>query len=387
MNNTENKLVKDFQKILKEVCGNGKFALHEPYFSNKEKKLVQKCIDSSYVSSIGEYTKKFELKISKYTQSKYCICVVNGTSALHLALLAINLKVGEEVIVPALSFVATANAIRYCGAEPHFVDIDDKDLGIDPLKLEKWLNKVTILKNKKCFNRKTGKQIRAIIPVHVFGNACSIKKIIKVAKKYHLEVIEDAAESLGTWHEKKHTGTFGKIGIFSFNGNKIITTGGGGAIVTNDKKIAAKIQHLSTQAKVKHLYDISHNEVGYNYRMPNINAALGIAQFEKLNSFLKSKRKLFKLYEKKFKDLKHIELITNKYSNNWLISIKLDKKIDRYRNKILISCNKNGFQIRPTWKLLNKLKIYKESPSSDTFTAENLSKKIISLPSSAFLVK
>ncbi len=382
----QSKIRKNFLSVLKEVCGNGNFALHEPSFNHLEKKKLDECIKSSYVSSVGKFTEIFEEKIKKYTKSKYAVCVVNGTSALHLSLLAINTHKDHEVILPALSFVATANSVLYCGADPHFVDIDPTNLGIDPYKLEKWLSKISKIEKNKCINKKTGKIIKAIIPVHAFGAACSIDKIVKVANKYHLEVIEDSAESLGTWYKNKHTGTFGKLGVFSFNGNKIITTGGGGAIITNNSQLAKKIKHLSTQAKLKHKFNFVHNELGYNYRMPNINASLGVAQIDKLDNFLKNKKKLLNLYKKKFSQFSDVSLITNEYTNNWLINVFLNNKSKNLKNLILNDCNKNGYQIRPVWKLLNTLKHLKKFQSSDTKIAKSISQKLISLPSSSFII-
>lgn len=383
----EIKLRADFLKILKDVCGKGQFGLHEPYFDNSEKINVQQCIKSSYVSSIGQFTNILEKKIIDYTKAKYAVCVVNGTSALHLSLLSLKITNKHEVILPALSFVATANSILYCGADPHFVDIDSSNLGIDPDKLEKWLLKISIIKNKKCFNKRTGKRIKAIIPVHAFGTACSIDKILIVAKKFYLDVIEDAAESLGTWYKKKHTGTFGKLGVLSFNGNKIITTGGGGAIITNNSSLAKKIKHLSTQAKLSHQFKFVHNEIGYNYRMPNINAAIGVAQIKKLDKFLINKKKLFLKYNEKFRTLNNIDILNNQNTNHWLINVSLNKNSKKLKNIILNDCNKAGYQIRPVWKLLNQLKHLKNFQSSETKNAENIAQRLISLPSSAFLIR
>jgi perosamine synthetase len=292
--------------ILKKILGKGHHSLHEPYFCGNEWKYVKKTLDENYVSSIGSFVNKFEDQIKRFTKSKYAIPVVNGTEALHLSLVACGVNSNDEVLVPTITFVGTANAVTYSGATPHFVDSELETLGIDPIKLETYLEKITIKKGKFYFNKKTKRRIKAILPVHIFGNICKIDKILEIAKKYNLVVIEDAAEALGSFFKNKHAGTFGSIGCFSFNGNKILTTGGGGAIITNNKLLAKKIKHLSTTAKINHRWEYIHDEVGYNFRMPNLNAALGSAQIENLNKFLKSKRKLFNKYYDEFK------YITNK---------------------------------------------------------------------------
>ena len=259
------------------IKSNKKIFLHEPNFVGKEKENVLKCIDSTFVSSIGEYVEKFEYDLAKYTGAKYVIAVVNGTAALHIALLLSKVKPNNEVLLPGISFVATANAIKYCGAIPHFVDVEKDTLGIDPIFLRKWLETISFIKKGVCYNKKTNRIIRAIVPVHTFGHPCRIDMIKKVAKDFCLSLIEDAAESLGSFYKRKHTGTFGKFGILSFNGNKIITTGGGGAILTNNKLLAKKVKHITTTSKIKHKWEYIHDEIGYNYRLPNLNAAIGCA--------------------------------------------------------------------------------------------------------------
>jgi len=304
-------LANDIIKSIRKVVGKQKHHLHEPLFCGNEIKYLKKTITTNLVSSIGPFVKKFENQITKFTKSKYAISVVNGTEALHLSLVACGVKNNDEVLVPTITFVGTANAIVYSGGIPHFVDSEFETLGIDPLKLEKYLEEITIKKGKFYFNKKTKKRIKAIIPVHVFGNICKIDKLLKIAKKYNLVVIEDAAEALGSFFKNKHAGTFGLVGCFSFNGNKIITTGGGGAIITNNKSLSKKIRHLSTTAKINHRWEYIHDAVGYNFRMPNINAALGYAQMENLNNFLKSKRKLFLKYCSEFLKSSRIVVIKN----------------------------------------------------------------------------
>jgi perosamine synthetase len=372
--------------IINKILGKGRHTLHEPYFCGNEWKYVKKTLDENYVSSIGSFVNKFGDQIKKITKSKYAIPVVNGTEALHLSLVACGVKSNDEVLVPTITFVGTANAITYSGATPHFVDSELETLGIDPLKLEKYLEKITIKKGKFYFNKKTKKRIKAIMPVHIFGNICQIDKILKIAKKYNLVVIEDAAEALGSFFKHKHAGTFGLLGCFSFNGNKILTTGGGGAIITNNKLLAEKIKHLSTTAKINHRWEYIHNEVGYNFRMPNINAALGSAQIENLSKFLRSKRKLFLRYCKEFSKVNDVKLIKNpefSKSNNWLNTIFIKNSTVKKRNKVLSLAQKNRIFLRPVWKPLHTLKHFNKMPKMNLDTAIKIYESCINLPSSA----
>jgi len=379
-------LAKDIIKSIRKVVGKQKHHLHEPLFFGNEIKYLKKTITTNLVSSMGPFVKKFENQITKFTRSKYTISVVNGTEALHLSLVACGVKNNDEVLVPTITFVGTANAIVYSGAIPHFVDSEFETLGIDPLKLEKYLEKITIKKGKFYFNKKTKRKIRAIIPVHVFGNICQIDRILKIAKKYNLLVIEDAAEALGSFFKNKHAGTFGLVGCFSFNGNKIMTTGGGGAIITNNKLLAKKIKHLSTTAKIEHSWEYIHDAVGYNFRMPNLNAALGSAQIENLNKFLKSKRKLFLRYSKEFLKVNNVRLIKNpefSKSNNWLNTIFIKNSSIKKRNKVLSLAQKNQIFLRPAWKPLHTLKHLNNMPRMNLNAAIKIYKSCINLPSSA----
>jgi aminotransferase in exopolysaccharide biosynthesis len=372
--------------IIKKILGKGHHSLHEPYFCGNEWKYVKKTLDENYVSSIGSFVKKFEDQIKKFTKSKYVIPVVNGTEALHLSLIACGVNSNDEVLVPTITFVGTANAVTYSGATPHFVDSELETLGIDPIKLEKYLEKITIKKGKFYFNKKTKRRIKAILPVHIFGNICKIDKILEIAKKYNLVVIEDAAEALGSFFKNKHAGTFGSIGCFSFNGNKILTTGGGGAIITNNKLLAKKIKHLSTTAKINHRWEYIHDEVGYNFRMPNLNAALGSAQIENLNKFLRSKRKLFLKYCKEFLKVNNVRLIKNpdfSKSNNWLNTIFIKNSSLKKRNKVLSLAQKNQIFLRPIWKPLHTLKYFNNMPKMKLDIAMKIYKSCINLPSSA----
>ncbi len=355
--------------------------LHAPVFKGNEEKYVLDTIRSTFVSSVGEYVNEFERKIAEYTGAKFAVATVNGTSALHIALLLSGVKEGDEVITQPLTFVATCNAIKYCGAEPAFVDISLKTLGMSPESLKEFLDKNAEVKNGYAYNKRTGKRIKACVPMHTFGHPVEIDKIVEICSKYNIDVIEDAAESLGSFYKNKHTGTFGKFGILSFNGNKIITTGGGGMILTNDEELAKKAKHITTTAKVPHPYEYFHDEVGYNYRMPNINAALGVAQFEQLENFLKIKRKIAQEY-KIFFDKKRIKFITepeNCHSNYWLNAIILDNK--KQRDEFLEITNKNGIQTRPVWTLMYRLPMYKSCFKADTPNAEYIEERLVNIPS------
>ena len=379
-------LANDIIKSIRKVVGKQKHYLHEPLFFGNEIKYLKKTIATNLVSSVGPFVKKFEDQITKFTKSKYTISTVNGTEALHLSLVACGVKNTDEVLVPTITFAGTVNAIVYSGAIPHFVDSEFETLGIDPLKLEKYLEKITIKKGKFYFNKKTKRKIRAIIPVHVFGNICQINRILKIAKKYNLLVIEDAAEALGSFFKNKHAGTFGLVGCFSFNGNKIMTTGGGGAIITNNKLLAKKIKHLSTTAKIEHRWEYIHDAVGYNFRMPNLNAALGSAQIENLNKFLKSKRKLFLRYCNEFSKVNDVRLVKNPQfskSNNWLNTIFIKNSSIKKRNKVLSLAQKNQIFLRPVWKPLHTLKHLNNMPRMNLDAAIKIYKSCINLPSSA----
>ncbi len=385
MSNLSNKIING----IRTVAGKNNLPLHEPRFNEVEIKNLQKCINSSYVSTVGEYVNIFEKNISDFTGAKYAIAVVNGTSALHLALKLVGVDKNHEVICPSLTFVGTVNAISYLGAKPHFVDCEEKTLGIDPLALSNWLDEISIKKGNKTFNKKTGRLISAIIPMHTYGHPAKIDQLLKISKEYNLNLVEDAAESLGSFYNKKHTGTFGEIGILSFNGNKIITTGGGGALLTDDSSFAKKAKHISTTAKVPHKWRYIHNEIGFNYRLPNINAALGCAQFEKIEKFLKSKRDLFDKYSEVLDSIEGIKLFKepeNSKSNYWLQTIILENGYENEFEIILENTNRNNIMTRPAWDLIHELEMYRDCPRSPLPVSKSLSKRIINIPSSAFLL-
>ena len=382
-------LAQEIITAIQNVIGKQSAVLHEPRFSGNEPKYVQECIDSTFVSSIGKFVTRFEAELSDYTGAKHAIAVVNGTAALHVSLLIARVKPGDEVLVPALTFVATANAVRYCGAEPHFVDCEERTLGMDPEALRTYLKDTTEQRSGVCINRHTGCSIRAMVPVHIFGHPCDIEGLSAVAKDYNITMIEDATESFGSRYQGKHTGTFGLLGTLSFNGNKIITTGGGGAILMDDSELAKHAKHLTTTAKIPHRWKYLHDEVGFNYRMPNINAALGCAQLEQLPEFLASKRRLFGRYQEAFRNISKIRLFSEpvgSHSNYWLQTLLLEESAANQRDAILEASNSVGLMTRPVWNLLHKMTPYRFCPSATLSVAKSLELRIVNLPSSAGLV-
>lgn len=374
---------------IKHVVGSNPVGLHEPYFIGNEKKYLNECLDSTFVSSVGKFVDRFENELVSYTGAKYAVAVVNGTAALHVSLLLAGVEQGDEVLIPALTFVATANAVTYCGAQPHFVESNINTLGMDSFTLRKYLNDISEIRNKQCINRKTGCVIRALVPMHTFGHPVDIDELLEIARDFNLVLIEDAAESLGSTVNGQHTGTFGAMGTLSFNGNKTITTGGGGAILTNDLEVAKKAKYLTTTAKEPHRWEYVHNEIGYNYRLPNLNAALGCAQLEQLPSFINAKRRIYERYKEGFAKVTNTKIISeprNCRSNYWLQTLLLDESIESERNAILTATNNAGFMTRPVWKLINQLKPYQKCQSMKLPIAESLSRRLINLPSSPQII-
>ncbi|MBN2664054.1 MAG: LegC family aminotransferase [Bacteroidales bacterium] len=363
--------------------------LHEPLLTGNEKKYINECIDTNFVSSVGKFVDLFEQKIAEYTGAKYAIATVNGTAALHIALLLANVQQNDHVITQPLTFIATANAISYTGAKPVFVDVDKKTLGLSAYKLEQFFKKYTYISEDQTgiysYNLITKKPIKACVPMHTFGHANCIDEIKEICDKYHIILIEDAAESLGSFYKTKHTGTFGKFGTLSFNGNKTITTGGGGMILTNDEFFAKKAKHITTQAKVPHKWEFVHDMIAYNYRMPNINAALGVAQLEQLPKFIDSKRIIAKKYMNFFQNygVNFISEPENSKSNYWLNSILLKDKNER--DKFLSFTNENGVMTRPVWQLMNRLEMYKNCQVFDIQNAEWIADRLVNIPSSVIL--
>lgn len=372
----------DFIDFVREIYGAKKLIpLHEPKFIGNEKKYLNQCIDSTFVSSVGKFVDKFEKKIAKYTGAKYAIATTNGTSALHVSLMLAGVEQDDEVITQPLNFVASCNAISYCRAKPIFIDVDIDTMGLSPSALKSFLEKNTIIKKNKCINKKTKKIIKACVPMHSYGHPCRIDEIKQILKRHHIFLIEDAAESLGSFYKNKHTGTFGQLGTLSFNGNKIITAGGGGCIITNDKFLAKKAKHLTTVAKVPHKWDFSHDMTGYNYRMPNLNAALLVAQLENLKLFIKNKRKLAEVYEAFFLKVNYnfFKEPKNCKSNYWLNSILFQNK--QQRDKFLEETNSNGVITRPIWILMNRLPMFKNSQCGNIKNSEWLFERVVNIPS------
>ena len=372
--------------FIKSIYKTEKFIpLHEPRFVGNEKKYLSECIDSTFVSSIGKFVDELEEKIAKYTGAKYVVATSNGTSALHISLLLADVDKNSEVITQPLTFVATCNAISYCNAKPIFIDVDKDTMGLSPSALRYFLENNTIIKNKQCINNKTNKVIKACLPMHSYGHPCRIDEIKKICDEYYIFLIEDAAESIGSLYNNKHTGTFGQIGTISFNGNKIITAGGGGCVVTNDKVLAKKAKHLTTTAKVPHKWNFNHDMVGYNYRMPNLNAALLVAQLEKLNDFITNKRNLANKYEIFFKNMDYnfFKEPKDSRSNYWLNSIILKDKTQR--DKFLEETNSNGVMTRPVWTLMNKLPMFKDAQCDDLKISKWLEERVVNIPSSITL--
>lgn len=359
--------------------------LHEPKFNGNEKKYLNDCIDSTFVSSVGKYVDRFEKEFAEKVGSKYAIATVNGTAALHISLILAGVKNDDEVITQPLTFIATCNAISYIGSRPIFLDVDLDTMGLSPKSLKHFLETNCELINNKCINKTTNKTIKACVPMHTFGHSCRIDEIKEICDNWNISLVEDAAESLGSYYKEKHTGTFGKIGVFSFNGNKIITSGGGGVIVTDDEALAKKAKHITTTAKIPHPFEYVHNDIGYNYRMPNLNAALLVAQLEQLDIFIKAKRELSLIYQNFFinSDINLVEESKNSKSNYWLQAVLLKDK--EQRDEFLEFTNKNGVMTRPIWRLMNELEMFKNCQSLDLTNSKICEQRIVNIPSSVIL--
>jgi perosamine synthetase len=373
---------------LRDAIGDAPASLHEPLFAGKEWDYLKECLDSTYVSSVGAFVDRFERELASYTGARNAVAVVNGTAALHVALQLAGVERGDEVLIPTLSFVATANAVAYCGAIPHLVDSEERTLGMDAAALRAHLQEVADLRDGACVNRVTGRRIRAVVPMHTFGHPVDIAGLLSVADDLGLVLVEDAAESLGSTFGERHAGTFGLMGTLSFNGNKTITTGGGGAILTDDADLAKRAKHLTTTAKVPHPWAFIHDAVGYNYRLPNINAALGCAQLEQLRGFVEAKRRLFERYRSAFAAVPQVRIVEEPEgcrSNYWLQTLVLDESVEDQRDEILKATNDAGFMTRPSWTPMHRLAPYETSPRADLEVAESLERRMINLPSSAFL--
>ncbi|KFN40561.1 MAG: aminotransferase DegT [Sulfuricurvum sp. MLSB] len=360
----------------------GIIALHEPRFAGNEKAYLNECIDSTFVSSVGKFVDRFETEFARTVGAKYAVATVNGTAALHIALLLGGVARGDEVITQPLTFIATANAISYCGADPVFLDVDRDTMGLSPDALKRFLEEHCTFEGGCCLNRTSGKIIRACVPMHTFGHPCRIDEIQALCNAWNIVLVEDAAESLGSYYKEKHTGTFGRLGAFSFNGNKIITSGGGGVIVTDDETLAKRAKHMTTTAKIPHPWEYAHDEVAYNYRLPNLNAALLCAQLEQLEGFLENKRDLAEAYRRFFAGLsiRFAAEPPHGRSNYWLNAIVLENL--EQRDAFLEYTNANGVMTRPIWKLMNHLPMFENCRCGDLSNALFLSERVVNIPSS-----
>ena len=357
--------------------------LHVPHFGGNEKKYLMETIDSSFVSSVGAFVDQFEVMMQDITSAKKGIAVVNGTAGLQVALRLAGVANGDEVLTQGLTFVATANAIAYNNAYPVFLDVDLDTMGLSPKAVDIFLNENAEMRDAFCFNKKTNRKIAACMPMHTFGFPVHLDELLAVCNKWNIPVVEDAAESLGSFYKGKHTGTIGKLGVFSFNGNKVVTSGGGGAIITNDEEIGAKAKYLTTTAKKPHPYEFHHDELGYNYRMPNLNAALACAQLEQLDNLLENKRQLATEYAACFatQGINFRQELENTKANYWLMCIELESKNDR--NSFLKYSNENNVMSRPIWQLMHRLPMYENCQRDEHKNAVFLEERIVNIPSSA----
>ena len=384
------KVVQSIRGVVGGESGKDFVPLHAPWIGGNEWEYVKDCLDSGYVSSVGNYVNRIEHDLAEFTGACRVVATCSGTSALHTCLMVAGVKNGDEVLVPALTFVATGNAIAYCGAEPHFVDCDEDCLGIDPFKLDAYLKQIAVIRNNECYNMHTGRRMSAIIPVHIYGHPCRIKEICEIAARYNLTVVEDAAESLGSYVDGIHTGLFGRLAALSFNGNKSITTGGGGAVLASNEKDAEYARHLTTTAKTSHSFDYFHDQIGFNYRMPNINAALGCAQIEQISEILARKRKLFTCYKKALSSFDKVKIMSEtgaNTSNFWMQILILDKSFAHNRNDLLCALNEDLCGSRACWSLLSTFPMYSNCQRMELVTSEAMTARSINLPSGVEIVK
>ena len=359
--------------------------LHEPCFAGNEKKYVNEALDSTFVSSVGKFVDQFEEMFAAYTGAKYAVAMVNGTAALHIALKLVGVESGDEVITQPLTFVATCNAISYCNASPVFVDVDKDSLGLSPKKMELWLQDNTEIRDNTCINLSTGRVIRACVPMHTFGHPVRLMELQQLCDRYCIELVEDAAESLGSLCAGKHTGTFGRVAAFSFNGNKTITTGGGGMLITDDEELAKAAKHITTTAKIPHRWEYVHDQIGYNYRMPNINAALGCAQLEQLDDFIANKRQLAERYGEFFKNsgICFLSERSGTKANYWLNVVQFEDQ--RQQRAFLSFTNDRGVMTRPVWQLMNHLPMFAACQSGNLANAHWLEQCMVNIPSSVLV--
>lgn len=357
--------------------------LHAPLFIGNEKKYLNECIDTTFVSSVGKFVDRFEEMFASYTGTKKAVVCVSGTNALHMAMLLVGVERDDEVLTQALTFIATCNAISYIGARPVFIDVDKETMGLSPKAVKAWLEKNAEIKSNQCFNRNTGHRVKCCVPMHTFGHPVQIDELTALCNEWHIELVEDAAESIGSFYKGQHTGTFGKVGAISFNGNKTITTGGGGMLLFQDEELGQLAKHLTTQAKVPHRWKFVHDYIGYNYRMPNINAALGCAQMENLERYVENKRETAERYKSFFQSISGINFFTepdNCRSNYWLNVVLLKDKMAQ--QEFLEYTNEHGIMTRPVWELMNRLPMFQDCQTDDLRNTEWLAERIVNIPSS-----
>ena len=373
---------RDVIAFTKRIFGEGFVPLHRPVFEGNERQYLVDCVDSNFVSSVGVKVSEFEKLVAEFTGSKHAIATVNGTAALHIAIKLAGVKPGDEVITQALTFIATCNAISYAGAEPLFIDVDVDTMGLSPVALKCFLEENAEKRTNGTFNKTSGKKMSACVPMHTFGFPCRIAEIAEICADWDIALIEDAAESLGSYVGSRHTGTFGSMATLSFNGNKVITTGGGGMIITDDLEVAKRAKHITTTAKIPHPYEFVHDEIGYNYRMPNLNAALGCAQMERLREFLAIKTKLADKWSGLFdeKGVKFVSALEENKANHWLNAIILDSKEDR--DAFLKMTNDNDVMTRPIWMLMSKLPMFKNCQTDGLENSLWLEDRVVNIPSS-----
>ena len=375
---------------IEDVVGRSKrpVALHEPFFAGHEWDYVKETIDSGWVSSVGRYVDEFEERLAQRCEMRFAIATMNGTAALHACMLILGVESNDEVLVPALTFVATANAVSYCGAIPHFCDAEEVTLGIDPEKLERHLTEIAEVSQGSVRNRQTGRRLAAIVPMHTFGQPTDMERLVEVCKRWSIPIIEDAAEALGSTLNGRHVGSHGRVAALSFNGNKIVTTGGGGAVLTNDAALARAMKHLTTTAKQPHQWAFIHDQMGFNYRLPNINAALGCAQLEQLDTFVSAKRRLAQRYQTAFENISGARILSDRagvQSNYWLVAMLLDEPDLVLRDEFLAACHARGLLCRPSWTCMHRLPMFGNAPRMDLAMAEALEARIVDLPSSMTL--
>lgn len=377
----------DVIRFIHRIYGTEDFVpLSVPKFIGNEKKYLEECIDTTFVSSVGKFVDRFEEDMARYTGAKKAVVCVSGTNALHMSLMLVGVERDDEVLTQALTFIATCNALSYIGAHPVFIDVDRSTMGLSPDAMKEWLVKNAELRNGQCYNRNSGRRVKACVPMHTFGHPVRIDEIAAICAEYHIELVEDAAESIGSKFKGQHTGTFGKVGAISFNGNKTITTGGGGMMLFQDEELGKLAKHITTQAKVPHRWEFRHDHIGYNYRMPNINAALGCAQLENLDRYIESKRQVAAEYEAFFKAVPDMEFFVdseNTFSNYWLNAVILKDK--EAQLDFLQQSNDNGVMTRPIWELMNRLPMFENCENDGLRNTVWFADRVVNIPSSVRL--